>query len=163
MVETVPPYGTSSYCPRCGKKGRKVRSPLSYIENKKGRHFWCPYWQYRDDRDYIGALNIYRVFRLPKKQRYFIKQAKPIIYKKMEASLRVTVLAEPLWPVSIDYPLPMQWSVTVLGNVQHCLKWKIRSSVTFQIKLWWISAFWTIWDNTYLPNFPFFVYFDDIS
>ena len=94
MVETVPPYGTSSYCPRCGKKGRKVRSPLSYIENKKGRHFWCPYCQYCADRDYIGALNIYRVFRLPKKQRYFIKQAKPIVYKKMEASLRVTVLAE---------------------------------------------------------------------
>ena len=93
-VETVPPYGTSSYCPRCGKKGLKVRSPTVYIENKRGRHFWCPHCQYRADRDYIGALNIYRVFRLPKKQRYFIKQAKPVVYKKAEASLRVTVLAE---------------------------------------------------------------------
>ena len=85
-VEAIPPYGTSSYCPRCGHKGRKVRCPTSYKENKKGRHFWCPYCHYRADRDYIGALNIYRVFQLPKNQRYHIKQAMPVFYMKTEVS-----------------------------------------------------------------------------
>ena len=86
IVKTVPPFGTSSYCPCCGQKGRKVHCPTSYKENKKGRQFWCSRCQYRADRDYIGALNIYRVFQLPKNQCYHIKQAKPVFYMKVEVS-----------------------------------------------------------------------------
>ena len=80
---TVPAHWTSSYCPRCSKKGKKVDTTRSTKTNEKGRFFWCPYCQFRADRDYIGALNVYRVYLLPKKQRYKLATAKPILYKKM--------------------------------------------------------------------------------
>jgi transposase len=82
-VTTVPAHWTSTYCPRCSKKGKKVATPCSIKGNDRGRFFWCPHCQFRGDRDYIGALNVYRVYLLPKKKRYQLTTAKPIFYKKM--------------------------------------------------------------------------------
>ncbi|MHA2298899.1 MAG: RNA-guided endonuclease InsQ/TnpB family protein [Candidatus Hodarchaeales archaeon] len=82
-VITVPAYWTSSYCPRCGKKGKKVATTRSKKAIKTGRFFWCPHCHFRGDRDYTGALNVYRVYLLPKKQRYRLATAKPVLYKKM--------------------------------------------------------------------------------
>lgn len=81
-VVTVPARGTSSYCPRCGKKGRKVATSTAKKTITTGRCFWCPRCNYRADRDYIGALNVYRVFRLPKKRRHQLATAKPVFYMK---------------------------------------------------------------------------------
>ncbi len=82
-VVIVPARGTSSYCPRCGKMGRKVVSTRSKKAVPAGRCFWCSNCQFRADRDFTGALNVYRVFRLPKKKRYRIATAKPVFYMKM--------------------------------------------------------------------------------
>jgi IS605 OrfB family transposase len=82
-VITVPAYWTSTYCPRCGKKGKKIATPCSTKANDRGRFFWCPHCQFRGDRDYIGALNVYRVYLLPKKERYKLATAKPVFYQKM--------------------------------------------------------------------------------
>lgn len=60
----VNPWGTSSYCPRCGLRGLKVRAPNDFTVSKTGRFFHCPSCGFTADRDYVGALNIYRVFRL---------------------------------------------------------------------------------------------------
>lgn len=60
----VNPWGTSSYCPRCGLRGFKVRAPNDFTVIKTGRFFYCPSCSYSADRDYVAALNIYRVFRL---------------------------------------------------------------------------------------------------
>ena len=81
-VVTVPAYWTSSYCPRCGKKGKKVATTSSTTLYKAGRFFWCPHCQFRADRDYIGALNVYRVYLLPARKRYQLATAKPVFYTK---------------------------------------------------------------------------------
>ena len=41
-VETVNPWGTSRYCPRCGERGRTVKAPDDYTECRHGGHFHCP-------------------------------------------------------------------------------------------------------------------------
>lgn len=81
-VITVPARSTSSYCPRCGKIGRKVATTTSTVADDTGRCFWCPHCGYRADRDYVGALNVYRVYRLPVNQRYRLATAKPVFYRK---------------------------------------------------------------------------------
>jgi putative transposase len=40
--ETVNPWGTSRYCPRCGENGRTVKAPDDYTEQRHGGHFHCP-------------------------------------------------------------------------------------------------------------------------
>jgi len=74
---------TSSYCPRCGRKGNKIRDPSSKIVFKAGRFFYCPFCRYSADRDYIGSINIYRVYQEQRKKRYSIKFAKPLSYMGM--------------------------------------------------------------------------------
>ena len=81
-VVLVPAYWTSSYCPRCGLKGQKVDTTTATKENATGRSFYCSHCKFRADRDYIGALNIYRVYLVPKKQRSNITLAKPLFYTK---------------------------------------------------------------------------------
>lgn len=81
-VDLVPAYWTSSYCPRCGSKGLKVTTTTSITSNPSGRCFHCSSCGYRADRDYIGALNVYRVFLLPKQQRNTLPHAKPLFYRK---------------------------------------------------------------------------------
>lgn len=79
-VHRVNPRGTSSYCPRCGGKGLKVRSSKSVVQNNYGRQFYCPHCHYRADRDYIGALNIYRMFACLPAKKYHIVHAKSVLY-----------------------------------------------------------------------------------
>ncbi|PSP92319.1 transposase [Halobacteriales archaeon QS_4_66_20] len=59
-VETVNPWGTSRYCPRCGERGRTVNAPDDHTECRHGGHFHCPECGYECDRDMVGALNVGR-------------------------------------------------------------------------------------------------------
>ncbi|MFW9990656.1 MAG: RNA-guided endonuclease InsQ/TnpB family protein [Candidatus Odinarchaeota archaeon] len=63
VVKQVNPRGTSSYCPRCAVRGLKITDPATKKVDEKGRFFHCPSCGFTADRDYTGALNIYRVYR----------------------------------------------------------------------------------------------------
>ncbi len=86
----VNPWGTSSYCPRCGLRGLKVRAPNDFTVSKSGRFFHCPSCGFTADRDYVGALNIYRVFRLntsplksrASRRRQTLHTAIPVLYQR---------------------------------------------------------------------------------
>jgi|GEM_PF-3439805 len=56
--------GTSRTCPRCGSEGKLIKSYNVFKECKNGRVFYCPRCEYRADRDYVGALNIFKKFIL---------------------------------------------------------------------------------------------------
>ena len=62
-VKAVNPAWTSSFCPRCGHKGQKIREPGFHLTEDRGRYFYCPACRYCADRDYVGALNVYRRYR----------------------------------------------------------------------------------------------------
>jgi len=79
-VVRVNPRWTSSYCPRCGAKGEKISEPRSRQVIKRGRFFYCAACTYVADRDYIAAVNIYRVYQEHRKKRFSIKHAKPVPY-----------------------------------------------------------------------------------
>ncbi len=79
-IKRVLAHWTSSYCPRCGQKGNKIRDPCSKNGFKEGRFFSCPHCRYSADRDYIGSVNIYRMYQEQRKKRYRIKFAKPLSY-----------------------------------------------------------------------------------
>jgi IS605 OrfB family transposase len=76
----VNPRWTSSYCPRCGVKGEKIREPRSRQVITRGRFFQCRACCYLADRDYIAAINIYRVYQENRNKRFSIKHAKPVPY-----------------------------------------------------------------------------------
>ena len=59
-VETVNPWGTSRFCPRCGERGKTVKAPDDYTECRNGGHFHCPECGYECDRDVVGAVNVGR-------------------------------------------------------------------------------------------------------
>jgi putative transposase len=63
-VERVYPKGTSRSCPRCGSTGHTCKSPDHQQEHWWGGHFRCDNARcgFEGDRDYIGALNVARVF-----------------------------------------------------------------------------------------------------
>ena len=63
-VERVSPAGTSRSCPRCGSTGHSCKSPDHQQEHWWGGHFRCDNARcgFEGDRDYIGALNMARVF-----------------------------------------------------------------------------------------------------
>ena len=63
-VERVFPQGTSRSCPRCGSTGHTCKSPDHHHEHCWGGHFRCDNARcgFEGDRDYIGALNVARVF-----------------------------------------------------------------------------------------------------
>lgn len=63
-VERVYPEGTSRSCPRCGATGHTCKSPDHHEELWWGGHFRCDNSRcgFEGDRDYIGALNVARVF-----------------------------------------------------------------------------------------------------
>jgi len=63
-VERVYPQKTSRSCPRCGATGHTCKSPDHYTEVWWGGHFRCDNARcgFEGDRDYIGALNVARVF-----------------------------------------------------------------------------------------------------
>jgi IS605 OrfB family transposase len=79
-VKRVSARWTSSYCPRCGVKGQKVTDPLRRVKSRTGRFFWCPTCTYVADRDYVGAVNIYRMFQKHHRKRYSLRFAKPVSY-----------------------------------------------------------------------------------
>ncbi|QZA89369.1 transposase [Salinarchaeum sp. IM2453] len=59
-VTAVNPWGTSRFCPRCGKRGRTVNAPNDHTECRHGGHFYCPNCGYECDRDVVGAVNVGR-------------------------------------------------------------------------------------------------------
>ncbi|MFX0114073.1 MAG: zinc ribbon domain-containing protein [Candidatus Hodarchaeota archaeon] len=61
QLATANPWDTSSYCPRCGQKGHKILAPNSFTTDPKGLYFHCAHCHFTADRDYVGALNLYRV------------------------------------------------------------------------------------------------------
>jgi IS605 OrfB family transposase len=79
-VKRVAARWTSSYCSRCGCKGQKISDPSDLRATKTGRFFCCPSCQYRADRDYIGAVNIYRMYQESKRKRYSLRAARPVSY-----------------------------------------------------------------------------------
>ena len=78
-VETVNPWGTSRYCPRCGERGRTVTAPDDHTECRHGGHFHCPECGYDCDRDVVGAVNVGRKHFAETK----MDEANPVAY--MEA------------------------------------------------------------------------------
>ncbi len=79
-IARVNPRWTSTFCPRCGAKGEKISDPRSRHAIKRGRFFQCSACCYLADRDYIAAINIYRVYQELRKKRFSLKQAKPVPY-----------------------------------------------------------------------------------
>ncbi|WP_458185860.1 zinc ribbon domain-containing protein [Haladaptatus sp. NG-WS-4] len=63
-VEKVRPGNTSRSCPRCGATGHTTKSPDHSFEVWWGGHFCCDDTRcgYQADRDYVGAVNVARVF-----------------------------------------------------------------------------------------------------
>jgi hypothetical protein len=59
-IETVNPWGTSRYCPRCGERGKTVKAPTDHTELRNGGHFYCRSCEYECDRDVVGAVNVGR-------------------------------------------------------------------------------------------------------
>ena len=64
QVERVYAGNTSRSCPRCGSTGHTTKSPDHYREVWHGGHFRCDNSRcgFQGDRDYIGAVNVARVF-----------------------------------------------------------------------------------------------------
>jgi len=79
-IVRVNPRWTSSYCPRCGAKGTKISEPRTRQVIKRGRFFYCRACSYLADRDYIAAVNIYRMYQEKHNKRFSLKQAKPVPY-----------------------------------------------------------------------------------
>lgn len=75
-VETVNPWGTSRYCPRCGERGRTVKAPDEHTECRHGGHFHCPECGYECDRDVVGAVNVGRKHL----DGFKMEEAKPVAY-----------------------------------------------------------------------------------
>jgi len=63
-VERVYAGNTSRSCPRCGSTGHTTKSPDHYHEVWHGGHFRCDNSRcgFQGDRDYVGAVNVARVF-----------------------------------------------------------------------------------------------------
>ncbi|MFC6993744.1 zinc ribbon domain-containing protein [Haladaptatus sp. GCM10025707] len=74
-VKRVRPGNTSRSCPRCGSTGHTTKSPDHAFEVWWGGHFRCDNARcgFQADRDYVGAVNVARVFFSRKaKQALFI-------------------------------------------------------------------------------------------
>lgn len=63
-MKRVYPTGTSRSCPRCGSTSHTCKSPELYEEVWWGGHFRCDNsrCEFEGDRDYVGAVNVARVF-----------------------------------------------------------------------------------------------------
>jgi IS605 OrfB family transposase len=94
-IRRVSPRWTSSYCPRCEQKGLKITDPRTRCKNPKGRMFHCPSCGFLADRDYIAALNIYRMYQEQRKKRYSLKYAKSVPYMATDIPLNCPSGASP--------------------------------------------------------------------
>ncbi len=74
--DSVNPWGTSRYSPRCGDHGETVNAPDDHTECRHGGHFHCPECGYECDRDVVGALNVGRKQLSDSK----MEEAKPVAY-----------------------------------------------------------------------------------
>lgn len=81
-LETVNPWGTSSYCPRCGQKCQKVHAPNDFTVDSKGCCLHCDHCHFTVDRDYVGALNLYRVLCLNKQKKETLRTTSPLLYQR---------------------------------------------------------------------------------
>ena len=79
-VKLVNPRGTSSYCPRCGKKGTKVVDSESKEPSPFGRYFYCQHCLFTGDRDYVGALNVYRLYDSYCHKKYSMASSRTVLY-----------------------------------------------------------------------------------
>ncbi len=79
-IKRVTARWTSSYCPRCGTKGQKIRDPHSLTVDPLGRFFSCPHCHYTADRDYIASVNIYRMYQEQQHKRFHLTLARPVSY-----------------------------------------------------------------------------------
>ncbi|MFQ5977792.1 MAG: RNA-guided endonuclease InsQ/TnpB family protein [Candidatus Heimdallarchaeota archaeon] len=86
-IQRVNPRWTSSYCPRCGQKGLKIIDSRTRCRNPKGRIFHCPSCGFLADRDYIAALNVYRMSQEQRHQRYSLTHAKSVPYTATDIPL----------------------------------------------------------------------------
>ncbi len=86
-IQRVSPRWTSSYCPRCGQKGWKITDSRTRSKNSKGRMFHCPACGFLADRDYIAALNVYRMSQEQRQQRYSLAHAKSVPYMATDIPL----------------------------------------------------------------------------
>lgn len=59
-VDTVNPWGTGRYCPRCSERERTARAPNDHEACRHGGHFHCHHCGYECDRDVVRALNVGR-------------------------------------------------------------------------------------------------------
>ena len=82
-VKLVNPHGTSSYCPRCGKKGTKVVDGESKKSSPFGRYFYCQHCLFTGDRDYVGALNVYRLYDSYSHKKYSITSSRTLLYRSI--------------------------------------------------------------------------------
>ncbi len=80
VLQKVCPWGTSSHCPRCTNKGRKVKGPNNLVEDDRGRWFQCSHCGFTADRDYIAVVNIYRASFIDYKQIKSLKDTSPVPY-----------------------------------------------------------------------------------
>jgi transposase len=86
-IVRVNPRWTSTYCPRCGAKGKKTSDSRTRQAIKRGRFFHCTSCSYLADRDYIAAINIYRVYQELQNKRCSLKHAKPVPYMATDIPL----------------------------------------------------------------------------
>lgn len=90
LLQKVCPWNTSSYCPRCTKKGKKILGPNNPIVNQKGRWFNCPHCNFSANRDYVASLNIYRASFIDYRRIRSLTHTNPLPYKD-RGTLRSTV------------------------------------------------------------------------
>jgi len=79
-IKRVSARWTSTYCPQCRAKGQKIVEFCNQTVNPLGRFFSCPRCHFTADRDYIAALNIYRMYLQRRKKRYSLHHAMPVSY-----------------------------------------------------------------------------------
>lgn len=80
-LKFVNPRGTSSYCPRCGCQGQKIENPSTKKVNTLGRAFYCQNCLFVGDRDYVGSLNVYRLYESYSRKNYSLSSSRPVLYQ----------------------------------------------------------------------------------
>lgn len=80
QIKRVSARWTSTYCPRCGKKGKKIVDSNSQIVDPRSRCFLFSVCGFTADRDYIDELNIYRMYEQTQENLFKLYTAVPVSY-----------------------------------------------------------------------------------
>ncbi|MBN1328521.1 MAG: transposase [Candidatus Heimdallarchaeota archaeon] len=84
-LQKVIPWGTSTHCARCcNTTGQTIIGASNKKQRKGGRWFYCPKCGFNTDRDYNGALNIYRASFINNQEIKSLKDTSPITYMEVE-------------------------------------------------------------------------------